>query len=43
MNISCKNLVSIRVIYFQFVFPIGLTLIHDILMNVSFEIRMGIF
>ena len=34
MNICCKSLVLIRVIYFQFVFPEGLTFIHDILMNV---------
>ena len=34
MNICCKSLVLIRVIYFQFVFPKGLTFIHDILMNV---------
>ena len=45
MNFFCKkkNMVSIRVIYFQFVFPKGLTFIQDILMNVSFEIRMRIF
>ena len=43
MNICCKDLVSIRVIYFQFVFPKGLTFIRDILMNVRFEIRMRIF
>ena len=33
MNISCRNLVSIRVIYFQFANPKGLTFIHAILMN----------
>ena len=43
MNICCKNLVSIRVIYFQFVFPKALTFVHDILMGVSFEIGLGIF
>ena len=34
MNICCKNLVSIRVIYNQFVFPKRLTFVHDILMGV---------
>ena len=34
MNFCCDNLVSIRVSYFQFVFPNGLTFIHDILMDV---------
>ena len=43
MNICCQKLVSIRVIYFQFVFPKGLTFVHDILMGVSFEIGVGIF
>ena len=43
MNFFCKKLVLIRVIYFQFVFPKGLTFIQDILMNVSFESRMRIF
>ena len=43
MNICCKNLVSIPVIYLQFVFPKGLTFVHDILMVVWFEIGVGIF
>ena len=43
MNICCKNLVSIPVIYLQFVFPKGLTFVHDILMGVWFEIGVGIF
>ena len=30
MNICCKNLVSIPVIYLQFVFHKGLTFVHDI-------------
>ena len=30
----CQNLVSIRVVYFQFVFPKGLTFISHILMQV---------
>ena len=30
-------------IYLQFVFPKGLTFVHDILMGVWFEIGVGIF
>ena len=43
MNVCCKNLVSILVIYLQFVFPKGLTFVLDRLMGVWFEIGVGIF
>ena len=43
MNICCKNLVSIPVIYLQFVSHKGLTFVHDILMGVWFESEWGFF
>ena len=40
MNICCKNLVSIPVIY---VFPKGLTFVHDILMGLGSKSEWGFF